>query len=142
MREKEQAVKKKIGNPLLKTVDCIRIPVTDYHKAAVWYEEYLGLTRKDPEGNVMILGDGMWMFLGNSEGQISHFINVNGLERESFTFETEDIATLHQSLTSSGTYVEPIVDHGGCGLQFSFKDPDGNRFHIWQDPNKTSKKNG
>lgn len=140
MSEKEQAVEKKIRTPLLKTVNCIRIPVADPLKSADWFEEYLGLNRTAPGGNVMILGNGMWMFLGKSHGQTSHFININGRERCSFTFETEDIITLHQSLTSSGTYIEQIEDHGGCGLQFEFKDPDGNRFHIWQDPNKSSQK--
>jgi glyoxylase I family protein len=29
--------------------------------------------------------------------------------------------------------VEPLVDHGSCGLQFKFKDLDGNKFNVWQD---------
>lgn len=74
-----------------------------------------------------------------SHGQTSHS-NINGSERCSFTFETEDIITFHQSLTSSGTYIEQLEDHGDCGLQFEFKDSYGNRFHIWQDPNKSSQK--
>ena len=127
----------KITRPLLKGIDCIYIPVVDAQKSAEWFEKYMGLNRVSPGGDVMLLGNGTWMFLLTCpDGQTSHFLGMDGGECHSFTFETEDIITLHQSLTSSGTIVEPIEDCGGCGLKFIFKDLDGNRFHIWQDPNK------
>jgi hypothetical protein len=138
--EKEQ-VEEKILEPLLKAVNCIYIPVADPHKAADWLEKYLGLNRVSPGGDVMLLGNGIWLFLSKSQGQTSHFIGADGSEVMAFTFETEEIITLHQSLTRSGTYVEPIEDCGDCGLKFCFKDPDGNKFHIWQDPNKGSQEN-
>ncbi|BBH20603.1 hypothetical protein Back11_19480 [Paenibacillus baekrokdamisoli] len=130
-----EQVKEKTLTPLLKAVNCIYIPVADPQKAAAWFEKYLGLNRVSPGGDVMLLGNGIWLFLCKCEGQTSHFVGLDGSEVCSFTFETEDIFTLHQSLTNSGAYVEPIEDYGGCGLKFWFKDPDGNRFHIWQDPN-------
>jgi glyoxylase I family protein len=52
----------------------------------------------------------------------------------SLTFEVENIVQLHKSLRENGVNVEPLVDHDGCGLQFKFKDPDGNKFNVWQDP--------
>ncbi|WP_233713627.1 VOC family protein [Lederbergia citri] len=134
MGEKEEAVEEKIVmQPLLKAVNCIYIPVADPHKAADWYEKYLGLNRVSPRGDVMLLGNGMWMFLSISPGQTSNFVGGDGSVISPFTFETDDIAALHQSLTLSGICVEPIEDFGGCGLKFWFKDPDGNRFHVWQD---------
>lgn len=30
-----------------------------------------------------------------------------------------------------------IVDHGGCDLQFRFKEPDGNKFNVWQNSKKS-----
>jgi predicted enzyme related to lactoylglutathione lyase len=139
MSEKEQAVEEKIvKEPLLKAVNCIYIPVTDPHKAADWYEKYLGLNRVTPGGDVMLLGNGMWMFLSRSPGQTSNFVGGDGSVISPFTFETENIVTLHQSLIDSGATVEPIEDFNTCGFKFWFDDPDGNRFHIWQDPNKRS----
>jgi hypothetical protein len=55
----------------------------------------------------------------------------------SLTFETEDIINLHAALRKSGTYVESIMDQDYCGLQFKFKDLDGNKFNVWQDPIKS-----
>jgi predicted enzyme related to lactoylglutathione lyase len=138
MSEQEQVVEEKmVEEPLLKAVNCIYIPVSDPHKAADWYEKYLGLSRVSPGGDVMLLGNGIWMFLSKGQqGQTSHFMGLDGSEVCSFTFETEDIVALHQSLTNSGAFVEPVEDFGNCGFKFWFKDPDGNRFHIWQDPNK------
>ncbi|MBO9606974.1 MAG: VOC family protein [Paenibacillaceae bacterium] len=137
MSEIRPVVKEKIKEPLLKAVDCIYIPVADPQKAAEWYETYLGLNRVRPGGDIMLLGNGMWLFLSNSPGQTANFIGGDGAVIAPFTFETDDIVKLHQSLSDSGTPVEPIEDFGGCGLKFWFNDPDGNRFHIWQDPTKT-----
>ncbi|SDT56601.1 hypothetical protein SAMN05444162_5012 [Paenibacillaceae bacterium GAS479] len=134
MSEKEQTVKEKIKEPLLKAVNCIYIPVADPQKAAEWYEKHLGLSRVRPGSEIMLLGSGMWLFLSRSPGQTSNFIGGDGAVISPFTFETEDIVKFHQSLTGSGASVEPIEDFGGCGLKFWFEDPDGNRFHIWQDP--------
>jgi len=78
------------------------------------------------------------MFLSDAPGESPNFLGTDGTVISPFTFETEDIVTLHQSLTRSGTEVEPVEDFGGCGLKFWFKDPDGNRFHVWQDPNKAA----
>jgi predicted enzyme related to lactoylglutathione lyase len=134
MSEKEQAVKDKIKEPFLKAVNCIYIPVADPQKATEWYEKNLGLSRVSPGSEIMLLGSGMWLFLSRSPGQTSNFVGGDGAVISPFTFETEDIVKLHQSLTDSGASVEPIEDFGGCGLKFWFEDPDGNRFHIWQDP--------
>jgi len=134
MSEKDEAIEEKIVmQPLLKAVNCIYIPVADSKEAADWYEKHLGLNRVSPGGDVMLLGNGMWMFLSRSPGQTSNFEGGDGSVISPFTFETEDISTLHRSLTMSGICVEPIEDFGGCGLKFWFKDPDGNKFHVWQD---------
>lgn len=134
MNEMTEQVEEKITKPLLKRVDCIYIPVADHQKSAEWFEKYLGLNRVSPGGNIMLLGNKTWMFLCESQGQTSHFYGLDGNGISSYTFETEDIVTLHHSLTRSGTFVEQIEDCGGCGLKFNFLDLDGNKFHIWQAP--------
>lgn len=36
-------------------------------------------------------------------------------------------------LRENGFDVEALIDHVSCGLQFKFKDPNGNKFNLWQD---------
>ncbi|MBP3961595.1 VOC family protein [Paenibacillus lignilyticus] len=145
MKEKaEQEVK-----PLLKRVSHNYLPVSDLQKALAWYMKYLGLKHisdnRTPrnDGGILILGNGQWLFLLESKSnKNANFVTDDwegdNYEMFSLTFETDDIITLHASLRQSGTHVEPIVDLGGCGLQFKFKDPDGNKFNVWQDPDKGS----
>jgi len=128
--------------PLLKAVHCNYIPVADSQKAAEWYGKHLGLKRLRPGSNILILGNGQWFFLCDSKDRknanfYADFDGKAGYEMFSLTFETENIVQLHEALRQSGTYVEPIQDHGECGLQFRFKDLDGNKFNVWQNPKRT-----
>lgn len=143
-KEKEdQAIK-----PLLKRVSHNYLPVTDLKRALEWYVKYLGLKHISDnrtarnDGGILILGNGQWLFLLESKSnKNANFVTDewegDDYEMFSLTFETEDIIKLHESLRKSGTHVDPIVDHGDCGLQFKFKDPDGNKFNVWQDPDKS-----
>ncbi|SFL36833.1 Catechol 2,3-dioxygenase [Paenibacillus sp. 1_12] len=126
--------------PLLKSVLCNYLPVSDLERAVTWYEEILGLTvrKREPAGAILILGNGQWLFLLEStEKRTANFITDQweGAHYEMFslTFETENITELHKKLRENGVYVESLVDHDSCGLQFKFKDPDGNKFNVWQD---------
>lgn len=128
--------------PLLKGVLCNYIPVADMPRAKEWYTRVLGLKPRSPEGGIMIMGSGQWLFLmesktpGNANFVTDHWEGDN-FEMFSLTFETEDIIKLHQSLQANGAEVEPIVDYGGCDLQFRFKDLDGNKFNVWQNSKKS-----
>lgn len=133
--------------PLLKRVSHNYLPVTDLKSALEWYGKYLGLKHISDnrtarnDGGILILGNGQWLFLLESKGnKNANFVTDDwegdDYEMFSLTFETDDIIKLHESLRKSGTHVESIVDHDGCGLQFKFKDPDGNKFNVWQDPDK------
>ncbi len=48
------------------------------------------------------------------------------------SFQVEDIERLHRDLILSGVYAEDIRDNGGCGIEFYFADPDGNKFCAWE----------
>jgi hypothetical protein len=48
------------------------------------------------------------------------------------SFQVEDIEQLHSSLKQSGAQVEEIRDNGGCGMEFYFYDPDGNKYCAWE----------
>jgi glyoxylase I family protein len=126
--------------PMLKRVLCNYLPVSNLQLASKWYEEMFGLTvrKRDPEGAILILGDGQWLFLlestdkNNANFTTSQWDGDN-YEMFSLTFEVENIVELHKRLREKGIDVEPLNDHGSCGLQFKFKDLDGNKFNVWQD---------
>ncbi|GAA0371969.1 VOC family protein [Bacillus horti] len=133
--ELQEEVKTK---PLLKKVHCNYLPVSDLKKAVDWYIQYFSVKQLEANDKILVLGSGQWLFLlesktkENANFYTDHWDGEN-YEMFSLTFEVEDIIQLHQSLQHSGAYVGPLVDHGSCGLQFVFKDLDGNKFNAWQD---------
>ncbi|MDP5274884.1 VOC family protein [Chengkuizengella axinellae] len=141
--EKRDSLKQEqvLQKPMLKRVHCNYLPVSNLEVATKWYQEIFGLKARkcDPkEGSILILGDGQWLFLLESnEKRTSNFItdqwDGKGYEMFSLTFEVENIVELHKKLRENEVDVEPLVDQGSCGLQFKFKDPDGNKFNVWQD---------
>ncbi|KIL37107.1 glyoxalase [Cohnella kolymensis] len=134
--EKQQLAQK----PMLKRVLCNYLPVSSLERAAKWYEETFGLTvrKREPDGAILVLGDGQWLFLMETvDKRNANFItnqwDGENYEMFSLTFEVENIVELHKRLREHEVDVESLVDHGSCGLQFKFKDPDGNKFNVWQD---------
>jgi catechol-2,3-dioxygenase len=139
---RQEVIPNQVGTPLLKRVSHSYLPVSDLKRASEWYVQYLGLKKQNSNGSILILGNGQWLFLLESKSkQNANFVtdhwDGNDYEMFSLTFETEDIINLHAALRKSGTYVEAIVDQDNCGLQFKFKDLDGNKFNVWQDPIKS-----
>jgi predicted enzyme related to lactoylglutathione lyase len=129
-----------LRKPLLKRVHCNYLPVSDSKRASLWFEKTFGLKRLDrePAGSIMVLGTGQWLFLlETKEKKTANFFTDQWegghYEMFSMSFEVENIVELHKRLREDGVEVEPLVDHDSCGLQFKFKDPDGNKFNVWQD---------
>lgn len=130
---------KAASQPLVKGVHCNYIPVANAKRAKEWYMRVLGLKQVRPDGGIVVMGSGQWLFLIESKDRPNaNFTTADWSETDSnfemfsLTFETENIVALHESLRQHGAEVEPITDNGPCGLQFIFKDPDGNRFNVWQ----------
>lgn len=131
---------------MLKRIDCAYIPVSDVAKSADWYEKVLGLKLRSPvkpgRGAIMIMDNGQWLVLLPSPGMTPITFTTTGWaedgeEFQMFTlcFETEDIEKVHASLSASGVWVEgDSRDRDLCGLQLQFKDPDGNKFQVYQQP--------
>lgn len=131
---------------LLDKIECAYLPVRDVEASAKWYEQVLGLTLRSPvkpgKGAIMIMGSGQWLFLlPCPEGHPLQFITTGWTEEGSsfemfpICFETEHIHELAESLEKSGAWTEgDIRDEGSCGLQLNFKDIDGNKFQVWQQP--------
>ncbi len=131
---------------LLKRIESAYLPVKDVAASAAWYERVLGLKLRSPiepgRGAIMIVDSGQWLFLlPCRDGHPLHFMTTgwtnDGSPFEMFPicFETDDIRSMYDSLQRSGVWMEETVrDEGGCGLQLNFKDPDGNKFLVWQQP--------
>lgn len=140
-KQSNEAEHQKImGKPLLKRVLSNYLPVSNLELAVAWYEETFELTvrRREPDGAILSLGNGQWLFLLESlDKQTANFRTKQwdgeNYEMFSLTFEVDDIVELHKRLRERGVDLEPLVDHDSCGLQFKFKDPDGNKFNVWQD---------
>lgn len=123
--------------PLVKGVLCNYLPVADLARSRTWYMQVLGLGPFERNDAILIMGSGQWLFLIESKDRPNANFMTDSWEGPDFemfslTFETDDIVALHGSLQKNGAEVEPIIDYGSCGLQFRFKDPDGNRFNVWQ----------
>lgn len=131
---------------LLKRIECAYLPVKDVAASAAWFEGVLGLKLRSPiepgRGAIMIMGSGQWLFLLPSpDGHPLHFMTNGWAEDGSpfemfpICFETDDIRALDASLREAGVWTEQAVrDEGSCGFQLTFKDPDGNKFQVWQQP--------
>jgi glyoxylase I family protein len=131
---------------MIKRIECAYLPVSDVQKSAEWYERVLGMRLRSPiesgRGAIMVMEEGGWLFLLPSpELSPLTFLTTGWAEDgESFEmfplcFETNHIHELHASLKEAGTWVECTVrDEASCGFQLNFKDPDGNKFQVWQQP--------
>ncbi|PZD97536.1 VOC family protein [Paenibacillus sambharensis] len=144
VQQEQQALQEQTAaKPLLTRVLCNYLPVSNLERSVKWYGETLGLTvrKREPDGAILVLGNGQWLFLLETTApRTANFMtdqwNGTGFEMFSLTFEVENIVELHKKLREQGAEVEPLTDYDSCGLQFIFKDPDGNKFNAWQDPGK------
>lgn len=124
-------------SPLVKGVFCSYLPVSSLDRARAWYMQVLGLKPFERNDRILIMGSGQWLFLIESKDRPNANFRTDSWEGQDFemfslTFETDNIVALHNALRTHDAEVEPITDNGSCGLQFRFKDLDGNRFNVWQ----------
>ncbi|MFD0618495.1 VOC family protein [Paenibacillus sp. GCM10027629] len=90
-----------------------------------------------------ILSDGPWLTLENGtdlmfcetkdETRMKYKVGEDpNFHMPMLMFQVEDIEKLHSSLKESGAEVEEIRDNRGCGLEFYFYDPEGNKHVAWE----------
>ncbi len=100
--------------------------VKDVNKAAIWYEENLGLTRLDQIDGMVFLsinGDNTKLALIKSiEESVSSYAIVD--------FQTDDIKKIYQQLQNKSVKVDSLANPGGPYWEFHFYDLDGNKMKI------------
>ncbi|MEK3764439.1 VOC family protein [Solibacillus sp. FSL K6-4121] len=114
------------------------IPVTNVDLAADWYVKKLEaeLSYKDEDKAILNLANQSIFLVKSPEGQSSNFLDIYGSERFSLTFEVDGIKALealHKDFKQSEINVGEIEDRGHAGRNFTFFDPDGNKFDVWSE---------
>jgi|SRR5690606_18982898 len=123
------------------------IPVSNVERSSAWYTEKLGATLNymDEDKAIMDLADQSFFLLKAQAGQTSNFVDSNGREHFSLTFEVDGLTALenlHKEFTLCEIAIEKIEDRGHAGKNFVFRDPDGNIFDVWSELSPQFKKRG
>jgi len=98
-----------------------------------------GLILLSPKGNVKLASGQGIFFLETKEKQTLNFTTHDwdeydsNYEMESICFEVDEIKNLYAEMKEEEVRMTELKDTGGCGWSFSFYDPDGNKYSVWQD---------
>jgi predicted enzyme related to lactoylglutathione lyase len=118
---------------VLKSVSCLYIPASDPGKLHEWFNRYFGL---ETNGWTKLANGLSLIFVKSENGGRMAFEGDWGdnpnFKMHVLAFEVEDVTELHRSLKEGGVEVEDLRDNGGCGLEFDFYDPEGNRYCAWE----------
>jgi len=122
------------------------IPVSDVEISAEWYVNNLDaeLSYKDQDKAILNLANQSMFLVKSKENQTSNFIDSNGIERFSLTFEVNGLGaleTLHKEFMENEIRVGDIENRGHAGRNFVFYDLDGNKFDVWSELSPVFKEN-
>lgn len=114
------------------------LPVQDPSAAAEWYIENLGASKGylDQDKAIINLANQSFFLVKAETGQTANFIDANGNERFTMTFEVNGFTALqrlHSDLSQKGVEIGEIEDRGHPGNNFVFYDLDGNKFDVWSE---------
>lgn len=114
------------------------IPVSDVEISAEWYVNKLDaeLSYKDQDKAILNLANQSIFLVRSKENQTSNFIDSNGIERFSLTFEVNGVGsleTMHKEFMENEIRVGDIENRGHAGRNFVFYDLDGNKFDVWSE---------
>ena len=114
------------------------IPVTNVEMSSEWYVNKLDaeLSYKDEDKAILNLANQSIFLVKSKENQSANFVDINGEERFSITFEVNGLDVLekiHKNFIGNGIRVENIENRGHSGRNFVFYDLDGNMFDVWSE---------
>jgi hypothetical protein len=121
------------------------IPVIDVEISSEWYVNKLGaeLSYKDNEKAILNFSNQSFFLVKCKEHQSSNFIDINGNECFSLTFEVNGLTALkeiHDDFTQREIKVGKIENRGHAGRNFVFSDLDGNKYDVWSELSTDFKK--
>ncbi|MGA5691392.1 VOC family protein [Cytobacillus pseudoceanisediminis] len=128
-----------MNNTFLKCIPSVYIPVKNLEKSSQWWIgnfnlEFVVPLKPESEQAILKLGDGQWLHLVKTRGdQTTNFISQkDGVEYDMFslTFEVREIEKLYQRCVKNGVKIEGLELRKGCGINFRFYDPDGNKYDV------------
>lgn len=123
--------------PGLIRVGTIYIPVKEVEVSAKWYEEKIGAVISYIDTDKAIINfANQSFFLVKSKNASANFIDFDGNERFSVTFEVDGLPALHSlqsEFKNKNIQVGDIEDRGHVGKNFVFTDIDGNKFDVWSE---------
>ncbi|MFJ5771625.1 VOC family protein [Psychrobacillus sp. NPDC093180] len=126
-----------MGENLLR-VGTIYIPVTNVKSASEWYVNKLGaeLSYQDEDKAILNFANQSFFLVKSNDNQSSNFVDMNGEERFSMTFEVNGLLALeniHKDFIDKQIQVGEIENRGHAGRNFVFYDLDGNKFDVWSE---------
>jgi hypothetical protein len=134
-----------MNGKLMKCIPCVYVPVSDVVRSALWWEQTIGLEYAVPftpgkdDHAAFKLADGQWMFLikaaGNQTTNFTALIDGIPYENAAFCFEVREIEHIYRHLKERNVRLGELEDRGGCGINFKFFDPDGNKFDVNENVN-------
>ncbi|WP_099156836.1 VOC family protein [Virgibacillus ndiopensis] len=125
-------------NEKLVRIGTTYIPVTDVDKSSDWYVSKLGaiLNYKDEDKAILNFANHSIFLVKSSENESANFIDYNGVERFSITFEVNGLhalETIYKNFKEQNIVVGEIENRGHAGRNFVFSDLDGNKFDVWSE---------
>jgi len=106
---------------------------TDPQALALWYQQHLGvpLYPDAPYGS-LIAKDGDETVWSGFAQDTEYFGNLS--QQCMINYRVADLAAMLQQLRTAGVWVDDHTEDGDYGKFGWAKDPEGNRFELWQPP--------
>jgi catechol-2,3-dioxygenase len=114
------------------------LPVASVEQSTEWYVKNIGaeLSYQDEEKAIINLANQSFFLVAAKEHETANFIDANGRERFSITFEVngmDALHALHEDFKEKNIKVGEIENRGHAGKNFVFQDPNGNQFDVWSE---------
>ncbi|ASV66810.1 VOC family protein [Cytobacillus sp. FSL W7-1323] len=114
------------------------LPVIDVEQSAKWYQKHLGaaVNYRDQHKAILDLANQSIFLIKAEDGERSQFLDIEGREHFSVTFEVDGLAELerlHTLFIEEEVLVGAIEDRGHAGKNFIFYDCNGNQFDVWSE---------
>lgn len=118
---------------LLAGVHHVSLNVTDAEEAARFYEETLGLTRRDDRPDLGI--GGLWLDAGDTQIHLIEVAKPPEQAGQHFAFLVDDLDAARVELIDRGVEVSDVIPLADVCRQAFFHDPSGNLIELNQ-PNR------